>query len=1054
MARTQIQWTEDEAVALFAMTEPATEAFLFDGTNFNKGPIFRVPFHNCHFQFLSPKPPVYDAATVNDSLNNPPSVTDFSSQSQVSSNSHHSANNASHRRGKEKESQVNTGPWGEGHPPQTVFQDYPPNQTIREVLFAVFAPCNSMRVHEPQPSYLFFYKPAFVVGENGDLQLIPETAAPLFTRNELYISEVMISFNSSSTAALIFNQSEDDKSNVSYYGDTNVYHWGYQDRVLRRISVKNQPVADVKWSPTRDEFIIIQGHTNDAHSELWDARPDVGIIKRSVLTKGYRNTVRWSPFGSCLVVGGYANLAGDTDFFYRDRDKKAMIKSGSVNVHQTVLCEWCPSGKYFLTSAIFPRRRVDNCIKIFDTSGMKVGQTKFEELYNVEWQPPNFLGEFSDPGRPTSLVENVSGDTLAAPSKGKYIPPSQRLKMAAQDSAPASANSLAVSAGASSPTLTPTPISAVPKAKGKAKAKNTVEPSLSVDAAIPAASASVQPQQTTQFSSNAETASVLPTKAACAVEQPQTTLEVPTTSAVEKEKPKSPASEKHDASKSTTPSEVAPPTSVKATPKVGVFALRQQAASVAASSSPFQAPANVSESGTTSSPNPPAKKDENIAPHHPTFSNTPPLPENTNQAPFLPMPQQVPSFPHNPNTVMPQQFQPNRMPPQMADDGALQNRIRHLSKICATQPVWEYQDPSGRVQKGFTLRQMREWHVHNFFSDDLPVKIGGVMNDFVPVRIIYPDKATRFDFAPEKFYEMVLSHQPSPPPMPYHMPPPVTPPPSHVVHPAAAMSNRPHMMPHHASHHHPGGMMRPNPNAPMPMEPNMMLGHPQNPHQQFQNMPPQGQHPSQMGPSMSGPVSHFPQQQQQNIHMSNPSYGAPLNAGANPQQMPNPAHRQYPGMQPQQGYNFQPNQPPMPNMYNKMNQQNPMNVMPNNQQQKMQYPPNQQNNMMMHFDNRVPQMQPSNYNQPIINPYLNPHMQQQQQQQHQQQPNYPQQLPQYNPQIQQQMPMMYPPPVYKWSGSPNQPNQMQQQQQQFNQSNLHPSNMNVNPSNMSNIRKA
>ncbi|OEH80683.1 hypothetical protein cyc_08771 [Cyclospora cayetanensis] len=73
---------------------------------------------------------------------------------------------------------------------------------------------------------------------------------------------------------------------------------------VRRISKK--VVQDVKWSPTRDEFVLIEGKSPS----------DIVLLDRQgrtqfVFPRRYRNFVSFCPFGQMAVIAGFGNLAGE-----------------------------------------------------------------------------------------------------------------------------------------------------------------------------------------------------------------------------------------------------------------------------------------------------------------------------------------------------------------------------------------------------------------------------------------------------------------------------------------------------------------------------------------------------------------------------------------------------------------------------------------------------------------------------------------------------------------------------------------------------------------------
>uniref|UniRef100_A0A0G4IAD0 Eukaryotic translation initiation factor 2A n=1 Tax=Chromera velia CCMP2878 TaxID=1169474 RepID=A0A0G4IAD0_9ALVE len=262
------------------------------------------------------------------------------------------------------------------------------------------------------------------------------------------VSECRLCWSPQGRALIAFTHTEDDAGNQSYYGQTSVaclrIDWLYKEEKMgqsvegsprlteKYINRKGEPVADVQWNPDpkREEFIIIDGHTNAARAVLFDGK---NVTEKKQLVVDYRNTIAWSPMGTMVVVGGFGNLKGDLDFFFRDSEKKDMRRVKHMNAHQTVSCLWAPDGKHVSLAVLAPRRRVDNGYKIFDFNGALVAQRPFEELYEVGWKPVP-RGVFRDPGRPTLLdTEGDAPHPSQEKAANKYIPPHKKKELEKQE---------------------------------------------------------------------------------------------------------------------------------------------------------------------------------------------------------------------------------------------------------------------------------------------------------------------------------------------------------------------------------------------------------------------------------------------------------------------------------------------------------------------------------------------------------------------------------------------------------------------------------------------
>eukprot|EP01071_Lankesteria_metandrocarpae_P006028 Lankesteria_metandrocarpae@DN4216_c0_g1_i2.p1 len=170
-----------------------------------------------------------------------------------------------------------------------------------------------------------------------------------------------------------------DSAGENYAGVGDVY-FCRKDDAESVVGVNSKVAQDVAWSPTRDEFILIEG-ISPSDITLYDRKCEA----KFKFPPAYRNTVRWDPTGSIVAIGGFANLAGDLSFWYRNAATQSMQLIAEWREPCTVLCGWAPTGMHFFTASTRPRRKVDNCLKIFTYEGRCVVKKEFEVLYKVAW---------------------------------------------------------------------------------------------------------------------------------------------------------------------------------------------------------------------------------------------------------------------------------------------------------------------------------------------------------------------------------------------------------------------------------------------------------------------------------------------------------------------------------------------------------------------------------------------------------------------------------------------------------------------------------------------
>lgn len=139
------------------------------------------------------------------------------------------------------------------------------------------------------------------------------TPVPTATKSFFKAEEVTLKWSPTGHALLIETRTSTDKTGKSYYGESGLHLMhadsSYQGTVP--FGTNPGPIQDVEWSPTGKEFMVIQGF-QPAKSTLFVASTCTPIREYGT---GSRNTIRWSPHGRFVVLGGFGNLAGEMDFW-------------------------------------------------------------------------------------------------------------------------------------------------------------------------------------------------------------------------------------------------------------------------------------------------------------------------------------------------------------------------------------------------------------------------------------------------------------------------------------------------------------------------------------------------------------------------------------------------------------------------------------------------------------------------------------------------------------------------------------------------------------------
>lgn len=257
---------------------------------------------------------------------------------------------------------------------------------------------------------------------------IPNFNSPLSQKTFFKADKVQFKWNALGTSLLVLTQTEVDKSNKNYYGETNLYLLGITGQFDCRVDLDREgPIHDVCWNADSKEFGIVYGYM-PAKTAIFDNRANVV----SIIPPAPRNTLIFSPNSRYILLAGFGNLQGSIDIFDAANNMK---KITTVEAANCTYCEFSPDSQFLLTAVTSPRLRVDNSIKIWHITGAPMFYEEFNELYQAFWRPrplnptllQNALTSASLPSPPTP---HASASKLAAkPSvkpAGAYRPPGAR----------------------------------------------------------------------------------------------------------------------------------------------------------------------------------------------------------------------------------------------------------------------------------------------------------------------------------------------------------------------------------------------------------------------------------------------------------------------------------------------------------------------------------------------------------------------------------------------------------------------------------------------------
>ncbi|KAF3451038.1 hypothetical protein FNV43_RR07127 [Rhamnella rubrinervis] len=210
---------------------------------------------------------------------------------------------------------------------------------------------------------------------------------PVARRSFFRCSTVQMNWNYGSTGLLVVVQSDVDKTNQSYYGESKLNYLTTDGTHEGLVPLRKEgPIHDVQWSCSGSEFAVVYGFM-PARASVFDKKCNPLLE----LGSGPYNTLRWNPKGRFLCLAGFGNLPGDMAFW--DYIEKKQL--GTTKAEWSVTSEWSPDGCYFMTATTAPRLQVDNGIKIFHYNGSLYFKKMFDKLYQADWKPES-PGRFGD----------------------------------------------------------------------------------------------------------------------------------------------------------------------------------------------------------------------------------------------------------------------------------------------------------------------------------------------------------------------------------------------------------------------------------------------------------------------------------------------------------------------------------------------------------------------------------------------------------------------------------------------------------------------------------
>lgn len=254
---------------------------------------------------------------------------------------------------------------------------------------------------------------------------VPQFTSPVSQKTFFKGDKVQLKWNNQGTSLIVLAQTDVDKSNKSYYGETNMYILSANGGFDSRIQLdKEGPIHDVSWSPNGKEFGVVYGYM-PAKTTVFNQR----AVAQHSFNLAPRNTIIFSPHGRFVIVAGFGNLAGQMDIYDLEKNYN---KITTIEASNTSVCEWSPDGKHILTATTSPRLRVDNGIRLYHVHGGLMYNEEMHELYQVTWRPGSTTQHpLESPLNPApephpSALEYLGRVKTPSKPAGAYRPPGAR----------------------------------------------------------------------------------------------------------------------------------------------------------------------------------------------------------------------------------------------------------------------------------------------------------------------------------------------------------------------------------------------------------------------------------------------------------------------------------------------------------------------------------------------------------------------------------------------------------------------------------------------------
>ncbi|KAL5997996.1 hypothetical protein ACLOJK_008930 [Asimina triloba] len=226
---------------------------------------------------------------------------------------------------------------------------------------------------------------------------------PVARRGFFRCSTVQLHWNRGATGLLAVAQSDVDKTNQSYYGESKL---GYLttdgkfeglDLTVEYACSKHQAGTFIRMAKLVQgmQELCLQKQRSSTGSAIHCLN-----LEQELCALGSKAMLSLT---NCMKGGAIEkdksslkelNLGSQIAFW--DYSEKKLL--GTAKAEWSVTSEWSPNGYYFMTASTAPRRQIDNGLNIFHHNGSLYFKKMFNTLYQAEWKPedPSSFGDISE----------------------------------------------------------------------------------------------------------------------------------------------------------------------------------------------------------------------------------------------------------------------------------------------------------------------------------------------------------------------------------------------------------------------------------------------------------------------------------------------------------------------------------------------------------------------------------------------------------------------------------------------------------------------------------